>query len=146
MAKIDRKKSALVHLAKSRLGMTDQEYREVLAEYADAASASDLTDEGFDRLMAYFRTRGFVSDARRTMVSNRTDRGLASQAQVDLIVALWREVAPDPSIRKLEQWIERFHGVSALRFLTAAKVAKVIASLRSWKRRADEGPRRKTTD
>ena len=137
-----RKRIALVHVAKAKLKMSDEDYRKALADYADVCSAAELSDEGFDRLMAYFRSLGFVSDARRTRVADKPQRGTASQAQIDLIVALWTEVTNDPSVRKLEAWIENHHGISALRFVTGAKAQKIIGSLQLWKRRLREGKRR----
>ena len=128
------KRLALIRVAKAKLGMSDEEYRTALSEAADVASAADLTDEGFDRLMAYFRSRGFVSDARRVLV---TGAG-ASQAQADVIVALWREVSPDPAIRQLEAWMERHHAISALRSMSAAKARKIIGALKMWKARIAE--------
>ncbi|MDP3908712.1 regulatory protein GemA [Novosphingobium sp.] len=133
-----RKRIALVHIAKAKLQMSDEEYRKALADYADVCSAAQLTDAGFDRLMAYFRSLGFVSDARRTQVTDKPQRGTASQAQIDMIVALWVEVTDGTSIRQLEAWIERHHGISALRFVTGAKAQKIIGSLQLWKRRLRE--------
>lgn len=134
------KRITLVHLAKSRLGLSDDEYRGALEAHGGVSTARDLTPAGFDRLMAHFRTCGFVSDARRALVANRPERGTSSQAQIDLITALWREVSTEPSIRKLEAWMERQHGISALRFVNAAKARKIIGALRLWKRRQATAP------
>jgi hypothetical protein len=69
-----------------------------------SAAQPDLADEGFDRLVAFFRTKGFVSDARRPMVTNRPERETASQAQVDMIVGRWRELSTDGSMIRFERW------------------------------------------
>jgi phage gp16-like protein len=50
----------LIHLAKDRLGLTEEEYKEALAVYAGARSSKELTPKGFFSLMEYFRELGFT--------------------------------------------------------------------------------------
>lgn len=134
---IDSKQIKLVQVAKRKLGLTEDEYRDILARIAQVQSARELTSESFARLMDYFRKLGFVSDARRAIVSGNTDRGMASQAQIDLIINLWREVATEKSVRDLEAWIKKQFKAEALRFLTAAKARKAVGALRLWKQRME---------
>lgn len=134
---IDRKQLQLVQVARRKLGLTDDEYRDILANVAGVQSATELTNESLDRLMAHFRKLGFVSDARRAIVSGNTSRGMASQAQIDLIINLWREVATEKSVRDLEAWIKKQFKAEALRFLTAAKARKAVGALRLWKQRLE---------
>ena len=51
---IDQKKLAVIHFVKKELGLTDQEYRDILEEMAGVRSARDLDETRFRRLMNYF--------------------------------------------------------------------------------------------
>jgi len=51
----------LIHLAKGRLGLSSDEYREVLDLYGGVRSSKDLTPEGFFKVMEHFRELGFTS-------------------------------------------------------------------------------------
>ena len=51
---MDNKKLAVIHIVKRELGLTDQEYRDILQKNAGVRSAKDLDDNGFRKLMHYF--------------------------------------------------------------------------------------------
>ena len=61
MSKINRKKIALVHVAKAKLGLDDEEYRDMLINVCNVHSAKDLTETSFNRLMRYLEAVGFKS-------------------------------------------------------------------------------------
>lgn len=124
------KKIALVHVAKSRLGLSEDVYRDTLRNVAGVESSTKLNDLGFELLMDYFAGLGFVSDARANDLGMR--RGMATPAQVALIEALWREYTKnDGTGVAMGRWLHRSFGVSALRFVTAEKAPKVITALKA---------------
>ncbi len=51
---MDRKKLAVIHIVKRELGLSDQEYRDILQRATGVRSAKDMDEEGFRRLMRYF--------------------------------------------------------------------------------------------
>ncbi len=51
---LDRKKLAVIHIVKKELGLTDDEYRDLLERETGVRSARDLDEEGFRRLMRFF--------------------------------------------------------------------------------------------
>ena len=51
---LDRKKLAVIHIVKRELGLSDDEYRDILQRETGVRSAKDLDDKGFRRLMRYF--------------------------------------------------------------------------------------------
>jgi len=55
---INNKQKALIHVAKSKVGMTDPEYRDLLAGF-NVASSKDLTHAKFNALMKHFKSLGF---------------------------------------------------------------------------------------
>ena len=51
---MDRKKLAVIHIVKREIGLSDQEYRDILHKVTGVRSAKDMDEEGFRRLMRYF--------------------------------------------------------------------------------------------
>lgn len=126
------KRVALLRVAKARVGMCDDDYRQLLQDHGGARSAKCLSDPGFDAVMTRFRQLGFTSNARQRGFGDRI--GMASPGQLELIRKLWSGLAKDTSDAGLHRWLERF-GVSALRFLDDRTAPKVIAGLRAWEAR-----------
>ncbi|RJP28022.1 MAG: DUF1018 domain-containing protein [Candidatus Omnitrophota bacterium] len=54
MSPIDSKKLAVIHIVKKEIGLSDEEYREILEGVAGVTSAKDLDEAAFRRLMNYF--------------------------------------------------------------------------------------------
>jgi hypothetical protein len=128
---ISKKQIALVHVAKRDLGLEDDDYRAILARYGGCESAADLDAFGFHHVMRYFTALGFRSTLTKRTFGNRP--GMASPAQVDLIRSLWKEFTskPDENDAGLNAWLHKHHHVTAIRFVDAAKAAKVIYALKA---------------
>jgi phage gp16-like protein len=56
---LDRKKLAVIHIVKKDLGLSDQNYRDILERETGVRSAKDLDHQGFLRLMRYFTRSGY---------------------------------------------------------------------------------------
>ena len=56
---IDRKKKALIHIAKGNLHLDDESYHQILKGVAGVESSAQLTQEGFEKVMARFQEMGF---------------------------------------------------------------------------------------
>jgi hypothetical protein len=56
---IGRKKKALVHIAKQGLHLDEESYRQILKGVAGVESSTQLTREGFERVMSRFQEMGF---------------------------------------------------------------------------------------
>ena len=56
---IGRRKKALVHIAKEDLRLDDESYRQVLKGVAGVESSTQLTVEGFEKVMRRFEEMGF---------------------------------------------------------------------------------------
>ncbi len=52
-----------IHIAKKQLGLSDDEYRAILSGRGGADSAKDLDHAGRQRVLDYFKTRGFKPKA-----------------------------------------------------------------------------------
>jgi hypothetical protein len=56
---IGRKKKAIVHIAKGNLRLDEKSYRQILKGVAGVESATQLTKEGFEKVMKRFQEMGF---------------------------------------------------------------------------------------
>ncbi|MEX2617278.1 MAG: regulatory protein GemA [Alphaproteobacteria bacterium] len=130
---LSRKQTALVHIAKKQLALTEDEYRGVLAKTAGVESCSELDGYGFEAVMQYFAALGFKSGFTESFFGHRPGR--ASPSQVGLIRKLWTEYTDgkgdDASLGK---WLDRTFHISALRFLTAQDAPKAITALKAMKK------------
>lgn len=66
---ISNKKKAVIHIAKAQTGMTEDEYRDLLASVG-VSSSRDLNAKTFDKVMARFEALGFRSTGRKRKVKN----------------------------------------------------------------------------
>jgi len=56
---IGKKKKAVVHIAKGDLHLDEESYRQILKGVAGVESATQLTEEGFEKVMKRFQEMGF---------------------------------------------------------------------------------------
>jgi Protein of unknown function (DUF1018) len=56
---IGQKKKSLIHVAKSNLHLDDSSYRQILKGVAGVESSTELTREGFEKVMRRFEAMGF---------------------------------------------------------------------------------------
>jgi hypothetical protein len=89
---IGRRKKTLVHIAKSNLHLDEITYRQVLKGVAGVESATDLTTEGFRKVMKRFQEMGFKgllaspyqSVPRGRLIPSESPQGLESITQNQL--------------------------------------------------------------
>ncbi len=125
---LDRKKLSLIHVAKARLGMSDDDYRGMLRRAAHVESSRDLDEFGFGQVMTEFERLGFRSDFADRNLGNRIDR--ATPAQVAKIRALWAAFTDDTGTDTgLGKWLGRQFKISSIRFLTPEAAHKAIGGL-----------------
>lgn len=138
---VTRKQLALLHLAIKQVEVDQGDLSWALQHLGGVNSAADLDQRGFDLLMAMMRGRGFKAHTAADAVERPAfgqRPGFATPAQVNLIRAMWAEWSASSDEAALNAWLERFHQVSSLRFLTAAGASNVITALKAMKSRKAE--------
>ena len=120
------KQLSLLHVAKARLGLDDEAYRDLLEVEAGVRSARDLDARGFRAVLRRLERLGF-----RPLLGagGRADRpGRASWAQVDYLRGLWRRYTGRDDERGLDTWLRKQCGVSdPLRLDRAGAHAALVA-------------------
>jgi phage gp16-like protein len=127
---LSREKLSLIHVAKTRLAMEDDDYRAILSREANVASSRELNDQGFDRVMAAFERLGFESTAKAEKRKEAGRLGTnATYAQRRMMQQLWNRYkgASDPA--GLRHWLSNHFQISDLRFVSAAAAPKIIHAL-----------------
>lgn len=124
-----REKLAVLHVAKKQLGLSDEEYRDILNNFAGVTSAKDLAEHGFEAVMFHFAKLGFKSDWNAKNLGYRS--GMASPRQIAMIRKLWalftNGQGDDASLGK---WLEGKFKVSAIRFLDNQSAHKAVGALK----------------
>jgi len=142
---LDRKKIALLHVGKARLGIGDDDWRALLGRVAGVASSRDLDDFGFQAVMSELERLGFQSTASEKNFG-RVDRHwtMATPAQLHKIRTLAAEFfdraeTEDQANQALETWLRNRFRIGGLRMLDGARAQQVIGALvrMNQRKRAD---------
>lgn len=131
----------LIHIAKSQIGLTDEDYRAVLESTAGKSSCSDMTVFELDEVLKAMKKLGFRV---KKLETKEIELGWdTSKEQMDYIKGMWELVARDKSDRALYRFIKRITGSDHPRFIGAAEAQKVILALRKMMVNAGLNPDRK---
>lgn len=126
----------LIHVGKTKLGLDDELYREVLESCTGKTSSKDLTIQQLEAVLNRFKQLGFeVESKEKTGVAN-----LADDTQSKLIRHLWLQLHSAGQVRNgsekaLAKFVENKVGVSALQFLSTKSAEMIITHLRQWCKR-----------
>lgn len=126
----------LLWTAKSKVELSDEEFRAALVQLTGCTSTRDLDRDGFEVMMGLMEWFGFRPlTAQGPNYGNRP--GMASFPQIELIRALWGETdyGADGGEAALNTWLRNKFGIDRLRFLTKEAAPKVITALKAIKRR-----------
>jgi phage gp16-like protein len=134
----------LIHLARRRLELTEEDYRALLQRVAGVASSNDLDgDAGVNAVMQEFGRLGFKTVQQAPKYGERW--GWATQKQLDLIRSLWRKYAGTEEEAGLERFLEKQFKVTSLRFLDFRTAQKVITTFKRMAEWRDDHPRSRKT-
>ena len=116
---LDRKKLALVHIVKKELELSDADYRCILERIAGVASAKDLDEAGFRRLMRFFVRSDYF---------RANSFGLTLKQKL-FVKALARQLGWDPA--HLRNFIRKYYQKEGLEVLDRKEASKLIESLKA---------------
>ena len=127
----------LIHVAKTKLGLDDEIYRDILKSTTGKDSSKLLTPAQLEAVLDRLKQLGFTVESNKTGVKN-----LASDAQSKLIRHLWLQLyragqVKNGSEKALAKFIENRVKVSALQFLSTESADMVINHLRQWCKRCN---------
>lgn len=127
---------AKIHIARKELGLSEENYRALLARVAGAESAASLTASGKARVLAEFERLGWQKKARSSVAPG-------GRAHVGKVLDLWREAvstgiiqngseeALRSFVRRQTKSLDAPDGVAAPQFLTPKQANRVIEGLKA---------------
>jgi phage gp16-like protein len=124
---LNNKQKAVIHVAKSKVGMTDDEYRAMLSSVGVVAS-NYLDDKSFQIIMRHFEKLGFKSNytAQRPKTSRTRLLGKIEAIKSSMILT-------DVYINAIAQ---RMFKVDSYKWLDAGQLHKLTAAMTYYQRRA----------
>lgn len=120
----------LIHIAKSKLGLDDDVYRDILTSETGKNSSKDMTTTELVRVLNRLKSNGFT-------VQSQT-KEMLSTPQNNLILHLWSTlyrngIVKNPSETALFAFIQRhFKNLKSLNELTNYQASHIIEQLKKW--------------
>ena len=140
--------TAAIHVLKSKLQLSDDDYRTLLQSLTRKTSTKDMTDKERqavrDHLQNLGERMGVVKPGRRLAPARTFAQAKAEASPRERKVwALWHQLhrdglVHDTSPKALNAWVARTVHVSALAFANAAQLDTLIEALKSWQQRKEE--------
>jgi phage gp16-like protein len=123
---------AMIHIAKTQLGLDEDTYRAMLRSVAGVESSPDLSAAGRHDVLEHLKRLGFQPLRKR---SARADDWRAPR--VAKIAALWRALAEagvvrDRSERAMLKWCAGVTHKARLEWATGSDLNTCIEALKSW--------------
>lgn len=125
----------LIHVAKSKLGLDDDVYRDILTNETGKNSTKDMTITELVRVLNRLKSSGFT-------IQPQT-KEMVSTPQNNLILHLWSTlyrhgIVRNPSEQALLAFTQRhFKDLKSLNELTSYKASRIIEHLKNWCERED---------
>ena len=139
---------AAIHVLKSKLQLSDDDYRALLKNLTQKTSSKDMPDKERQAVRDHMQNlaeRSGVAPPLRRRTPGRTfaQAKAAASPRERKVWALWNQLARDgvvhnPSATALNAWVERTVHVSALRFANDAQLDTLIEALKAWQQRGGE--------
>jgi phage gp16-like protein len=129
----------LIHIAKSQLALSDDEYRGMLRDWYGKSSSTQLTTKEAADLIAHFEKCGFkrISKNRSIRFNElRNRRGMASPEQLRKIEAMWADMCKsEDKPAALRKFLFRMVKTTDLRFLNRRHAHEMIEILKQIQKR-----------
>jgi len=140
--------TAAIHVLKSKLRLSDDDYRALIKGLTLKSSSKDMTDKERQAVRDHMQNlaeRMGVAKPLRRRGGGRTfaQAKAAASPRERKVWALWNQLARDgvvhdPSAAALNAWVQRTVHVSALAFATAPQLDILIEALKAWLQRKEE--------
>lgn len=134
---------AAIHALKSKLQLTDDDYRALLRNLTGLASSKDMTAEQREAVRDHMQSlavRAGVAKPTRSRRNTFAQSKESASPRERKVWALWHQLYRDGKLREnsaasLNAFVQRTVSVSALRFATSAQLDTVIEALKAWQQR-----------
>ena len=140
--------TAAIHVLKSKLQLSDDDYRALLKNLTQETSTKNMTDKERQAVRDHMQNlaeRSGVAKPLRRRTPGRTFAQAKAEAspRERKVWALWHQLhrdglVHDTSPAALNAWVQRTVHVTALAFATSAQLDTLIEALKRWQLRKEE--------
>jgi len=135
-----------IHVLKSRLQLTDDDYRALLKALTLKSSSRDMSEAERAKVREHMQRLAEKMGVAKPAHSRRNTFAQAKAAASPMqrkVWALWHQLGrdgriQDTSAQALNAFVRRQVGVDALRFCNWAQMTNLIEALKYWQQRAQE--------
>ncbi|EJM3831530.1 regulatory protein GemA [Salmonella enterica] len=131
----------LIHVAKNKLGIDTDTYRQMLLSITGVTSTSTMNPGQLTKVLNAMKNRGFQV---KPATKSHSSHPLVDTPQVKKLRALWLEMYHQGKIRDsseaaLQAWVKRETGVDKLQWLEPGMASLCIEKLKKWQKRPSAG-------
>jgi hypothetical protein len=124
---------AQIHIAKSQLGLSDEEYHDILWTVARVKSSKDLDWSGRKKLIDHLKRCGWKPSAPKKAKATTP----VASGQPGLVLSLWSELhaagkVRDASDKGLGGWLKRNGWPERAEWLDGHQINRAIEALKKW--------------
>lgn len=142
--------TAAIHVLKSKLQLSDDDYRALLVQLTGKASSKGMTATERQHVRAHMQRLAErlgvaqPTTRRRPLTREQFDQvKKAASPRERKVWALWNQLGRDGVVRDtsaaaLNAWVARTVHVAALAFATGPQLDTLIEALKSWQQRKEE--------
>ena len=140
---------AAIHVLKSKLQLSDDDYRALLKGLTDKSSSKDMADRDLQKVRDHLQALAVRMGVAKPSTRGAAPRSFAAKKaeaspRERKVWALWNQLGRDgvvhnPTAAALYAWMRDYMGmgVDALRFCTTAQLDTLIEGLKEWQKRGD---------
>ncbi|MEO0558208.1 MAG: regulatory protein GemA [Bacteroidota bacterium] len=131
-----------IHVLKSKLGLEDDDYRDILEGITGKRSSAQLTDRGRQRVLDHLRWMESGGQTPDPPVDPEKGRGYMDfrkddEPRVRKIKAMWIQLGKAGKVERttlpaLNAWVTRQFGVSLVQSLDSKQLNRAIEQLKGW--------------
>jgi hypothetical protein len=132
---------AKIHIAKKDLGLTDNDYRDLLSGFG-VSSSKELSYNDAEELIKLLKKLGWDTkppkkkkqlDKNKFTGLNKRPPHLATLSQLHKVEVMWHNASNQKDKSSLNKFIKRIAGVDNIEWLLKADVSKIIKAIENLK-------------
>ena len=129
---INNRQKAILHIARAQLGLSEEQYREILKAHGGAESSVHLDDFGFDKVLRFFVKMGFKKKTAGRH-GGRPLQEFSSEGQRKVLYHLTEDLGWWPA--RLLGFIRKMTGKEKAEELSGKEAQRVIEGLKAMRDR-----------
>lgn len=131
---------AAIHALKTRLKMTDEDYRALLQHITGKESLKALNAHQLGDVRTHFEGLGQRAGVWQRRTSDFEKKKAAASPMERKVWALWNQLGRDgkianPGPHALRAWVKRQTGMDDLAFCNWAQLSRLVEALKDWEDR-----------